>query len=383
MRAETQPNSGTWRQSGATDAPADLELRDVTKSFGAAPVVNRLSLAVGRGEFVTILGPSGCGKTTTLRIVAGFVSPDVGDVFIRGTDVTALPPDRRGIGLVFQHYCLFPHMTVAANVGYGLRLRGLRGDALTQRVREALDLVRLDGLDARYPHQLSGGQQQRVALARAIVIRPAVLLLDEPLSNLDTKLRQTMRDELRQLQRDVGVTTVLVTHDQEEALALSDRVVVMNHGRAEQVGPPDAVYRRPRSPFVAEFLGAKNMWDGVVTMRDGPVALIRTADFEIAAAVPEVREPAAVVVIVRPEAISIAPDDRAAARTGRNRVAGEVRSVQYLGAWIEYIVQVGSTHIRVIAQNREGSSGAPDPSLDGGRVILEWSAAACHVIPPA
>ncbi|HLN12604.1 MAG TPA: TOBE domain-containing protein, partial [bacterium] len=184
-------------------------------------------------------------------------------------------------------------------------------------------------------------------------------------------------------QRDVGVTTVLVTHDQEEALALSDRVVVMNHGRAEQVGPPDAVYRRPRSPFVAEFLGAKNMWDGVVTMRDGPVALIRTADFEIAAAVPEVREPTPVVVIVRPEAISIVPDDRAAARTGRNRVAGEVRSVQYLGAWIEYIVQVGSTHIRLIAQNREGSSGAPDPSLDGGRVILEWSAAACHVIPPA
>jgi putative spermidine/putrescine transport system ATP-binding protein len=241
---------------------AFLELEKLSKDFGAHRAVDGLTLAVDKGEFVSLLGPSGCGKTTTLQMIAGFVEPTGGAIRLEGRDLLAVKPARRGLGIVFQSYALFPHMTVAENVSFGLEMQGVARDERGKRVGEALQLVGLGAFAARYPRRLSGGQQQRVALARALVIRPRILLLDEPLSNLDAKLREEMQIELRQIQRTVGTTTILVTHDQAEAMALSDRIVVMNHGRAEQIGPPHEAYERPATPFVATFLGKSNLLNG-------------------------------------------------------------------------------------------------------------------------
>jgi spermidine/putrescine ABC transporter ATP-binding subunit len=246
------------------DSDADVYLRGVSKTFGTVPAVRDLTLAIPRGVFFSLLGPSGCGKTTTLRLIAGFEQPGAGAVFIRRTDVTAVPPYRRDFAMVFQNFALFPHLSVAANVAFGLRMRRIGGAERGDRVKEALALVKLAGYGERYPKQLSGGQQQRVALARAIVVRPAVLLLDEPLGALDKSLREDMQVELRQLQRQLGITTVFVTHDQEEALTLSDQVAVMRDGAVEQLGSPRALYERPRSEFVAGFLGASNFFDARV-----------------------------------------------------------------------------------------------------------------------
>jgi putative spermidine/putrescine transport system ATP-binding protein len=241
---------------------AFLELENLTKRFGQQTAVDGLWLGVEKGEIVSLLGPSGCGKTTTLQMIAGFVEPTLGAIRLEGRDLLAVKPARRGLGIVFQSYALFPHMTVAQNVSFGLEMQGIAADERTRRVGETLDLVGLAAFAGRFPRQLSGGQQQRVALARALVIRPPILLLDEPLSNLDAKLREEMQIELRQIQRTVGTTTLLVTHDQAEAMALSDRIVVMNHGRAEQIGPPHEAYERPATPFVANFLGRTNLVDG-------------------------------------------------------------------------------------------------------------------------
>ena len=238
---------------------ATLVLDGLRKSFGAEPVVNGISLSVEQGEFLTLLGPSGCGKTTTLNLVAGFLSPDAGRIAIGGRDVTSVPPHHRDIGLVFQDYALFPHRTVAENVGFGLRMRKVGRAEIQRRVAEALALVQLAGLADRRPGQLSGGQRQRVALARALVIRPSVLLLDEPLSNLDLKLREDMRLEISGLQRRLGITTILVTHDQGEALVMSDRVAVMRGGRIAQVADPATLYTRPADRFIADFIGAMNL----------------------------------------------------------------------------------------------------------------------------
>ena len=224
-----------------TESDADVYLGGVSKSYGSVPAVRDLTLAIPRGVFFSLLGPSGCGKTTTLRLIAGFEQPSAGAVFIRGADVTAVPPYRRDFAMVFQNFALFPHLSVAENVAFGLRMRRIAGSERAGRVKEALDLVKLAGYGERYPKQLSGGQQQRVALARAIIVRPAVLLLDEPLGALDKSLREDMQVELRQLQRKLGITTVFVTHDQEEALTLSDQVAVMRDGVIEQLGPPRAL----------------------------------------------------------------------------------------------------------------------------------------------
>src|SRR5207248_1006721 len=237
---------------------AFLELEKLSKRFGAQLAVDGLSLGVEKGEFVSLLGPSGCGKTTTLQMIAGFVEPNGGAIRLEGRDLLAIKPAKRGLGIVFQSYALFPHMTVAENVSFGLEMQGIAAGERSKRVGETLELVGLAAFAARFPRQLSGGQQQRVALARALVIRPQILLLDEPLSNLDAKLREEMQIELRQIQRTVGTTTILVTHDQAEAMALSDRIVVMNHGRAEQVAPPHEAYERPATEFVATFLGRIN-----------------------------------------------------------------------------------------------------------------------------
>jgi spermidine/putrescine ABC transporter ATP-binding subunit len=250
-----------------SDSEADVYLRGVSKSYGSVAAVRDLTLAIPRGVFFSLLGPSGCGKTTTLRLIAGFEQPSVGAVFIRGADVTAVPPYRRDFAMVFQNFALFPHLSVAENVAFGLRMRRIAGAKRAERVKEALDLVKLSGYGERYPKQLSGGQQQRVALARAIIVRPAVLLLDEPLGALDKSLREEMQVELRQLQRKLGITTVFVTHDQEEALTLSDQVAVMRDGVIEQLGPPRALYETPTTEFVAGFLGASNFFDATVVER--------------------------------------------------------------------------------------------------------------------
>jgi putative spermidine/putrescine transport system ATP-binding protein len=247
-----------------------LQLAGLTKRFGALTAVNAIDITVAQGEFVTLLGPSGCGKTTTLNMIAGFITPDRGIIRLQGRAVESLPPFRRDLGLVFQDYALFPHMTVAENVGFGLRMRRVPRAEIAERVAQALDLVQLGGLGERRPLQLSGGQRQRVALARVLVIRPAMLLLDEPLSNLDLKLREEMRVEISTLQRQLGIATVFVTHDQGEALTMSDRIAVMRDGRIEQIGTPTDIYERPASRFVAGFIGAANLingQDGVIVVR--------------------------------------------------------------------------------------------------------------------
>src|SRR5712691_3393575 len=248
----------------ASEPIYDVELLGISKVFGITPAVRDLALRVERGLFFSLLGPSGCGKTTTLRLIAGFEQPTTGRVMIRGVDMVGLPPYRRDVNTVFQNYALFPHMSVADNIAYGLRQRHVSRSEVRRRVQEALEMVRLVGVEARKPSELSGGQQQRVALARALVNRPTVLLLDEPLSALDLKLRKEMQVELKTLQRTVGITFIYVTHDQEEALTLSNRIAVMNAGRLEQEGTPSEVYERPQTRFVADFIGLTNFITGRV-----------------------------------------------------------------------------------------------------------------------
>jgi len=364
------------------DSAYDLELRDVARTFdGGVVAVDGLSLQVAAGELVSLLGPSGCGKTTTLRIVAGFVEPDAGQVLIKSVDVTDLPPERRDIGMVFQSYALFPHMTVEANVGYGLRMRGVAAGERGRRVAEALDLVRMGELARRYPRQLSGGQQQRVALARAVVIRPSVLLLDEPLSNLDAKLRQEMRSEIRQLQQHLQITTVFVTHDQEEALTMSDRVVVMNHGRVEQVGPPRVIYREPRTRFVAEFIGEGNFFEGRIGARTGAGTAFVTRGglvFTVAAA-DGFHEGEPGTASLRAEAVWLLTVDDPAGARFVNRAAGVLEEIAYLGAHTTYRVRLDDrTTVRV---SRQDDPGPPHGELRrGARVLIGWDPSACRII---
>src|SRR5580693_1186056 len=251
-----------------------LELDRVAKHFGQTIAVDAFSLTVGKGEFVSLLGPSGCGKTTTLQMIAGFLDPSHGAIRLEGRDLLAVPAAKRGLGIVFQSYALFPHMTAAENVSFGLEMRRVPRAEREERVRAVLAMVGLEGYEDRHPRRMSGGQQQRVALARALVIRPSVLLLDEPLSNLDARLREDMQIELRQIQRNLGTTTVLVTHDQNEAMSLSDRIVVMNQGRIEQVGTPQETYERPASAFVSRFLGKTNDFAAAIDRSASPARLV-------------------------------------------------------------------------------------------------------------
>jgi ABC-type Fe3+/spermidine/putrescine transport system ATPase subunit len=293
------------------DAAAPVRVAGIGKHFGKQAVLADVTLDFVAGGFNTLLGPSGCGKTTLLRTIAGFVAPDTGSVFLRGTDVTDVPPWRRRIGFVFQSYALWPHMSVLENVGYGLKLRRIGGDAAAERVRAMLATLGLAGAGERYPAQLSGGQQQRVALARALVLEPDVLLLDEPLSNLDARLRAEMRLELRRLQREVGITTIYVTHDQEEALELSDVIAVLREGRVLQVGAPEEVYRRPRSTAVARFLGASNLLEGEA-QADGCLV---TAGKRLPLALPSALAGRTLRVALRAEDITVAPATDATACT--------------------------------------------------------------------
>jgi putative spermidine/putrescine transport system ATP-binding protein len=348
---------------------ARLTLDRLTKRFGDFVATHDVTLNVDDGEFVVLLGPSGCGKTTTLRMIAGFLEPSGGAVRIGGADVTRLPPWKRNTGMVFQSYALFPHLTVVQNVAFGLEMRKVPAAEIPPRVEEALALVRLGHLGDRLPRQLSGGQQQRVALARALVFRPDVLLLDEPLSNLDAKLRQEVRIEIRKLQRALNLTTVMVTHDQEEALTMADRLVVMNEGAVRQVGTQRDLYERPADGFVAGFVGRSSFLAGTVEAPN----LFRSAGGLAIRFAGDVAGPA--MLSLRPERVTVS---NAATAGLDNRFPGEVEFVSYLGGLIDIHVRLSEAD-RVIAQipNREGGF---LPRV-GDKVHVGWTAAAAAVFP--
>ncbi len=353
-----------------------VTLSDIVKRFGDFTAVHRMSLDIPEGSFVTLLGPSGCGKTTTLRMIAGLLDATEGDIAIKGRRVNDVPIHRRNLGLVFQNYALFPHKTVADNVGFGLRYRKVSRDEARKRVAEALELVRLPHLSARYPKELSGGQQQRVALARAIVIEPDVLLLDEPLSALDANLREEMRVELKRIQQRVGITTVFVTHDQAEALALSDFVVVMSEGRVEQVGPPAEVYRTPASEFVAQFLGASNILpatarpDGAEIALDVPGFADLTVPAERA---PHIARAGAAKLVLRAEKLQLtepgAPED------SRHAIPAIVETVDYQGQSARYFLRAGDHQLQAINMIDE------TPFAEGAQVTLRFHARDCAALP--
>ncbi|HEY7589724.1 MAG TPA: ABC transporter ATP-binding protein [Candidatus Limnocylindrales bacterium] len=311
-----------------------LELSGVEKRFGDVVAVESFNLSAERGEFVSFLGPSGCGKTTTLRMIAGFEHPTAGSIIIDGKDITRQPPNRRNVGMVFQAYALFPNMTVAGNIGFGMRIRRRPANEIKKRVGELLELIGLPGRGERYPWQLSGGQQQRVALARALAIEPQVLLLDEPLSALDAKIRVSLRQQIRAIQRQLGITTVYVTHDQEEALSLSDRVVVMSEGRIEQIGTPAEIYNFPATRFVASFVGTLNLLTAQVV--DARAGRLSVHGQEIQAAKPIDDGHGGVSIALRPESIELGENG------GSNRLRGPLEDVSFLGSIVRMRVGLGN-----------------------------------------
>ena len=375
-----EPDAGDdVRAPAAADVP-DVRLEGVSKRFRDTLAVDRVDLEIRHGEFFSLLGPSGCGKSTTLAIIGGFEEPSGGSVQLGGREMRRVPPYRRDVNTVFQSYALFPHLDVAANVGFGLRRRKLPRDAIRRRVADALELVGLAGLERRRPGQLSGGQQQRVALARALVNQPRVLLLDEPLGALDLKLRKQMQLELKRIQREVGVTFLYVTHDQEEALAMSDRIAVMNHGRIEQVGAPEEVYDRPATEFVAGFLGASNLLPGTVAGEDGGAVRIALDDAgEVRVPAARVPEGAARVKVgVRPEKLMPA-GLREAPGGEENEIEGRVRTSTYLGLGHQLEIDgPGGTTLTVYVQ----AAGGGTPGA-GDTVRLRWRPEHTFVVQPA
>ena len=365
--------------TAATMVTADVELKRVFKAFGSEVAVRNLNLKVRQGEFFSILGPSGCGKTTTLRLIAGFERPTSGKILIRESDMGRVPPFRRPVNTVFQSYALFDHMTVKDNIAFGLKIRRMGAAQVKDRVIEALHLVEMENFANRYPAQLSGGQQQRVALARALVNRPAVMLLDEPLGALDLKLRKQMQVELSNLHRQLGITFIMVTHDQEEALSLSDRIAVMNNGEVEQIGSPSEIYDQPRTPFVADFIGDTNLLSGQVeqldvttlrvTTQSGLQVLVKDHQQDNASA-----SSRSVVVSVRPEKIHLsleAPVDNV------NCYRGQVSHVMYLGTHVHCVVRLTSGDMLTVLQpNRSGSTVAVDTP-----VHVYWNKDDCLALP--
>ncbi len=360
--------------SAAPPATA-IELVGIAKRFhsrrGVVTAVERVDLVIGEGEFFSLLGPSGCGKTTTLRMIGGFEEPSEGQILLYGDDVVGVPPNKRDVNMVFQSYALFPHMSVFDNVAFGLRRKSVDSPEVRTRVGEMLELVQLEGKAERRPRELSGGQQQRVALARALVNKPRALLLDEPLAALDLKLRQAMQLELKRIQREVGITFIFVTHDQGEALTMSDRLVVMNAGRIEQLGSPREVYERPRTRFVAGFIGTSNLITGTVERIDGTTAILETGTDETLYA-PNAVEVGAVVgkpldVTVRPEKIILTaarPD------AGRCAIRGRVSEVVYLGTSTQYAVRsANGSELLVFVQNASDSEDIAERKQD---VWLSW-----------
>jgi putative spermidine/putrescine transport system ATP-binding protein len=350
-----------------------VELRSVHRHYGTVPAVAGFDLCVNEGSFVTLLGPSGCGKTSILRMIAGLTPPTAGDILIRGRRVNDVPIHQRNIGLVFQHLALFPHRTVVENVAYGLKFRALTATERHARVRRALEIVRLPELGNRFPSQLSGGQQQRVALARAIVIGPDVLLLDEPLSSLDAGLREEMRVELKTIQRELGITTLFVTHDQAEALAMSDRIVVMQQGRKQQEGTPQDVYTRPRTRFVASFLGHSNFLDGRLEGGDGPFAwLLVDHGPRIKVPAPAGRAGGRALAVLRAERIVLG---EAPTEPGVTRVAARVTAIDYQGAAVRYFLDVDGFRLQAV-DRIDGQ-----PLAEGTAVSVSIRASDCVLLP--
>jgi spermidine/putrescine transport system ATP-binding protein len=346
-----------------------ITVEGVSKRFEGVPAVNDISFEIGEGEFFSMLGPSGCGKTTTLRMIAGFEDPDEGRILLRGTDVTTVPPNRREVNLVFQHYALFPHMSVRENVEFGLKLKHVSRAERGERVDQMLKVVGLEAMERRRPAQLSGGQQQRVALARALVNRPAALLLDEPLGALDVKLRKQMQLELKRIQHELGTTFVYVTHDQEEALAMSDRIAIMNSGVVEQIGSPREVYERPATAFVADFVGVLNAVDIRVDSVEDGVAVMRVSDDErIVVPVVSATVGDRLTVAVRPEQVRIDPEHRNAPEGG-SRLRGVIEQVVYLGTLTQFHVAAKlGTRVLVHRLNDEDTGAF----RKGDRVVVSW-----------
>jgi iron(III) transport system ATP-binding protein len=325
-----------------------LQLKNIFKWYGDVPALRGVTAEIEDGEFVSFLGPSGCGKTTLLRVVSGLVKPDRGEVVLDGRIINDMPPDRRGIQMCFQNYALFPHLTVAGNIGYGPSVHRWPKSRIAERIDELLDLVQLSGLADRQIVELSGGQQQRVALARALALEPKVVLLDEPLSNLDASLRVRMRSTLRDIQRKINITTIFVTHDQVEAMTMSDRLVVMNNGVVEQIGTPVDIYEKPRTEFVARFIGYVNLFEGVVKDLDGARGLgrITTSLGETEAALGQagVKAGERIHVIIRPETVRL---NALEGSGGANAFRGRIRNVEYAGSTVKYTVDVQGTDVIV------------------------------------
>ncbi len=344
-----------------------LRIEGLAKRFGDFVAVKDFHLDVHRGEFVSLLGPSGCGKTTTLQMIAGFLDPSQGRIVLDGKDITQLRPEQRGMGVVFQSYALFPHMTVEQNISFGLEMRKLSRDVMQKRIQDALALVRLHGLGARYPRELSGGQRQRVAIARALAIQPEVLLLDEPMSNLDAKLRQEMHVEMRAIQRQLGITTILVTHDQVEAMTMSDRIAVMHNGQIAQVDSPQQIYDKPTCDFASVFLGKTNRFEGQAQSRE----TVKIGDMVLGAPSPVDSGP--VVVYLRPERIEVAP-------AGQGGLPGTIKTLLFLGSqWVVNVsTGLGDIHISLPNARRaalhEGDEVSLNWSLEDVRVLTQQEA---------
>jgi spermidine/putrescine transport system ATP-binding protein len=360
--------------------PGEVQLVDIVKKFGDVAAVAGINLHMPDGEFFTMLGPSGCGKTTTLRMIAGFEQPTEGEILLDGVNMAYTPPHKRNVNTVFQSYALFPHMNVFDNVAFGLRRQKVNKAELTQRVGDALELVQMERFAKRKPTQLSGGQQQRVALARALVLKPAVLLLDEPLGALDAKLRKQLQVELKALQQQVGITFVYVTHDQEEALTMSDRIAVMSEGLVEQVAPPQEVYEEPSTTFVADFLGVSNLMSVTAHGEQGGRARLSLGDFELQAGQGDLTLTGETKVVIRPERVALEPQDA----TGENRVPGMVNRIVYLGNANQVIVHLATGEtVQALVQNtgeehhyRQGDPVRVHMPVEALRVLTDTGVAA-------
>ena len=360
---------------------AEVRLQQLSKHYHHVAAVDRVSLTIAPGSMTALLGPSGCGKTTCLRMIAGLVDPSGGEIFVNGKPITKVPVHRRNVGMLFQNYALFPHMSVAENVAFGLQMRGVPKGQLREKVAAALDLVQLGKMSARTPSQLSGGQQQRVALARALVIEPAMLLLDEPLGALDKNLREDMQVELRALQHRLGLTTIMVTHDQDEALTMADQVVVMRGGRLEQAGTPAEVYARPATRFVAGFIGVSNFLTGRVERRGAEARLVTASGIMLhlpQAALSGLAEGAEALVTVRPEAIHLAPTD--ADGPDANMVDMIIEQIVYRGYVNHYYLTTKAGERFIAFEQNTGKLAGAGLSV-GDSVRASWSVDASHVIP--
>ncbi|MCI2256446.1 ABC transporter ATP-binding protein [Domibacillus sp. PGB-M46] len=346
----------------------DVELKNIKKQFNKQDVVKGFNLQVKKGEFISFLGPSGCGKTTTLNMLAGFLDPSEGELFIKGKRMNNIPPYKRELGMVFQTYSLFPHMTVFENVAYGLKLRKKPKAEIESRVRKVLELVQLPHLHDRFPNQLSGGQRQRIAIARALVTEPSILLLDEPLSNLDAKLRVELRDELKRLHKQLGVTTIFVTHDQEEALSLSDRIVVMSHGNIEQIGTPNEIYNQPKSEFVHTFIGQTNQFEGNIKSINGSQIQILSKDgvvFNTVVSDSRFQVGESVNLFIRPESIFLGKEHNNSLDTAC--IQGKIKLVTFLGSITEYHVAIGDHDLVVRTQQPQKEW------IEGADVLCCWN----------